>query len=100
MAHPPASLSSASRSRYAGTPVWYTLQSGQWVTSTKWTGTVYRTSGPPFFAPSFDPARVTTSSVGTATLEFEQKPREEGYATLSYTVGDNTGTKRITRLQF
>ena len=84
----------------AGIPVWYTLQSGQWVTSTRWTGKVYATIGPPFFAPTFDPAQVIASDVGTASIEFAQKPGEVGFATLSYTVGDKVGSTRITRLMF
>jgi hypothetical protein len=83
-----------------GVPVWYTLQSGQWTSSTKWSGKVYATMGPPFFAPTFDPTQVVIAEAGVATLDFEQRPGEEGYATLSYTVGNNTGSKRITRLQF
>lgn len=84
----------------AGNPTWYTLQSGQWTSSTQWTGKVYRSSGPAFFTPVFDPTRVVTTEAGTATLEFAQKPAEEGIATFSYVVNGQAGTKRITRLQF
>lgn len=85
----------------AGTPIWFTIQQGRWENATRWTGAVYRTSGPPFFAPVFDPAGVSIAPVGQATLDFEQQAGEEGYATFTYGVtGLGTGTKRITRLAF
>ena len=85
----------------AGAPTWYTIQEGRWENATRWTGTVYRTAGPPFFAPAFDPALVSIAPVGQATLVFEQQAGEEGYATLTYGVtGLGTGAKRITRLAF
>jgi hypothetical protein len=83
-----------------GAPTWYTLQQGQWLSSTTWSGSVYRTSGPPFFGAVFDPSLVSTTNEGTATLEFQQKPGEEGFATLSYVVNGQAGSKRITRLAF
>jgi hypothetical protein len=83
-----------------GIPVWYTLQSGQWTSATTWSGKVYVTTGPTLFAPTFNPNEVVTAEAGTATLDFTQKPGEEEFATLSYTVGDKTGSKRITRLMF
>ena len=84
----------------AGTPVWYTIQLGRWESSTRWSGTVYRTSGPPFFAPDFNPALVSIAPAGEASVEFSQRPGEEGYATFSYAVGGQSGTKRIARLAF
>lgn len=84
-----------------GVPTWYTIQEGRWENATRWTGTVFRTAGPPFFAPTFDPAMVSIAPVGQATLDFEQQAGEEGYATLTHGVtGLGTGTKRITRLAF
>lgn len=83
-----------------GNPVWYTIQEGQWENSTRWAGTVYRTSGPPFFAPSFDASLVSYSRAGEANLEFAQRPGEEGFATFTYTVDGRPGNKRIVRLAF
>jgi hypothetical protein len=84
----------------AGKPTWYTIQVGQWTSSTRWTGPVYLTSGPPFFAPVFDPAQVTVAPVGEAAIDFTQRPGEEGWATFTYSIGGAQGTKRITRLLF
>ena len=65
------------------------------MTLARYTGTVYKTTGP-FFGSSFDPSRVTVAPAGNATLSFT------GYATanFSYTVDGITGTKAITRLPF
>lgn len=84
----------------SGNPAWYVIQDGRWVDAMRWSGTVIRTSGPPFFAPAFDPARVTRADAGTATFDFTQRPGEEGWASFSYTVDGRSGAKRITRLQF
>jgi len=88
------------RLRRRGQSRWYTIQDGQWTSAARWTGAVYRTSGPPFFAPAFDPAQVTRVPAGQAALDFTQRPGEEGFATFSYTVDGQAGSKRITRLPF
>lgn len=79
----------------AGVPTWYVIPSGKWETLARYTGTVYKTTGP-FFGSSFDPNRVGVTPAGNATLSFT------GYATanFSYTVDGITGTKAITRLPF
>lgn len=83
----------------AGSPTWYFLQDGHWVSSTRWTGSVYRSSGPPFFpGPAFDPARVNVEKVGEGHFDFSQRPGEEGVATFTWTVNGQTASKRITRL--
>ena len=85
----------------AGAPTWYVIQDGRWTSSTRWTGTVFRTSGPAYFrVPVFDPAAVTRTAVGEASFEFRQKPGEEGIATFSYALSGQQGEKRITRLLF
>jgi hypothetical protein len=84
----------------AGDPAWYTIQDGQWTSPARWTGAVYRTSGPPFFAPAFDPTQVTRTPAGQAEFDFTQRPGEEGFATFTYAVGGQAGSKRITRLAF
>ena len=84
----------------AGNPAWYTIEGGRWTGATHWEGTVYRTSGPPFFAPAFDPALVARQPAGQAAIDFTQRPGEEDYATFTYSVGSSHGTKRITRHRF
>ncbi len=84
----------------AGAPTWFTLQGGQWTSATRWEGQIFGSTGPGFAAPLFDPRQVVTASVGAASLEFEQSPGTEGFATLTYTVGGTTITKRIRRFLF
>jgi hypothetical protein len=85
----------------AGAPTWYFLQDGHWVSSTRWTGTVYRSSGPPYFpGTAFDPARVSVEKVGEGNFDFSQRPGEEGVATFTWTVNAQTASKRITRLLY
>jgi len=58
-------------------------------------GTLYRTTGPAFNAP-WDPSRVTTTPVGTASLSFS----DGNSGTFSYTVDGVSGSKPITRQVF
>jgi hypothetical protein len=83
-----------------GAPGWFTFQGGQWKSATRWEGSVYASTGPAFSGPAFDPRQVTIQPIGAATLEFEQVPGSEGIATLTYSVGNVTVTKRIQRLPF
>lgn len=84
----------------AGQPEWYTLQGGQWTTSTTWTGTIYRTTGPFFAGPNYDPRLVLVQAAGTATLDFKQTPGAEDRARFTYTVNGVTATKTISRMVF
>lgn len=79
-----------------GAAEWFTLQSGRWASSTRWIATVYRTTGPFFGAPVFDPRLVPLQDVGTATLDFRQVPGDEGHARLTYGVDGRTVSKVIT----
>ena len=83
-----------------GQPEWYTLQGGQWTSSTRWAGQVYRTTGPFFAGPDFDPRLVRAEPAGTATLDFSQSPGDEDRARFTYTVGGVAATKVIARMAF
>ena len=76
---------------------WFTLQGGRWESSTRWTATLYRTTGPFYAAPVFDPRLVLIGAVGVATLDFGQVPGTEGRATFSYSVDGQSFTKTIRR---
>jgi hypothetical protein len=85
---------------------WYTYDaSGRdaWLSMTAtrtadnvYSGTLYRTTGPPFDAVPFDPERVTRTAVGMATLTFT----DVGVGSFAYRVGDVRQTKAITRQVF
>jgi len=77
------------------TPMWLV------VTATKtsagvYTGTLYRTTGPPFNAVPFNPANVISTAVGTATFTFT----DGNTASFAYTVNMVSQTKSIVREVF
>jgi hypothetical protein len=80
-------------------PEWYSIQPGAWSSSTVWSGTVYRTAGPPLFEPVFDPQAVFYMGYGNATLDFSQAPGREGVARFDYTIQGVTRTKSIQRMR-
>jgi hypothetical protein len=81
----------------ANRPEWYSIQGGHWTSSTTWTGTVWRTTGPAFGG-AFDPSQVAYAQMGTASLDFTQSPGEEGRARLTYSIGNTSTTKIVTRM--
>jgi lysyl endopeptidase len=78
-----------------GKPEWIVAQGGKWTGSTTWTGTMYRTSGPPSGG-KFDPSLVHSTPIGTATLAFPDADN----GTLQYVVEGRSGMKSFTRQQF
>lgn len=80
----------------SGAPVWRVVPGGAWNDRT-FTGDLYETTGPPYFAGAFDPARVASRKVGAATLRFD----DENHATFAYAMpGIGAGEKRIERQRF
>jgi len=76
-------------------PTWYTLQPGQWTTPTRYTGPIFKSTGP-FFGGNFDPNQVGVAQVGSGTLSFDSPTS----GTFSYMVEGVSGTKTISRLPF
>ena len=83
-----------------GAPVWFTLQGGQWTGSTRWTGTVYRTTGTYYGAPEYVSSMLAAQPVGNAVLDFRQLPGDTGHARFTYTVDGVTRTRVIERMAF
>ena len=81
-----------------GAPQWFTLQQGQWTDATTWRGNIVRTTGPTLGASPYDPRMVVVVPAGTATLDFKQRPGEEGSARFTYTLDGVTTTKVLTRM--
>jgi hypothetical protein len=77
-----------------GNPVWYVAPACV-VSGSSCTGDVYSTTGPPL-GPTFNPASVRASSVGTVTVNF----LDANNASLNYTVNGVSGQKAITRDAF
>ncbi|MFZ1704534.1 MAG: hypothetical protein WAT79_09300 [Saprospiraceae bacterium] len=79
----------------AGQPTWYTLQPGQWLSSTEYSGPIYKTTGT-YLGATYDPSQLVVSSVGTGTFDF----KNYSSATFTYTIDGKEGAKEITRLSF
>jgi len=78
-----------------GTPLWLSATLTQ-ADGAGYSGTLFRTRGPAFNAVPFDPAAVTRTMVGTASLTFG----DGNNATFSYTVNGIAQSKSITRQVF
>ncbi len=78
-------------------PQWYTLQAGRWETSTRWTGQVVKSEGPPWTSPNYPSDGAQYRSVGVATLDFQMIPGSEDLAAFSYTIDGQTVEKTISR---
>jgi hypothetical protein len=83
----------------ANRPTWYTLQSGGWRRDAgnvlRYSGIVYRTSGP-FWGGPFNSTAVTVTTVGTA----EFVPQTVSRAQFDYTIEGVTGSKQMERFRF
>ena len=79
-------------------PEWYSFQGGRWTSSTMWTASVFRTTGPAMTAAAFDTAQVSYVPAGTVSIDFTQAPGTEGRARLTYTINGTTATKTIQRM--
>ena len=78
-----------------GSPMWLAFTAPKTADGT-YAGTLYRTSGPPFDAVPFDPARVTATAVGPASLAFTNG----NAGTFAWSVDGITGSSPITRQIF
>jgi hypothetical protein len=81
-----------------GDPQWFTLQQGQWLDATTWRGSIFRTTGPSFAGSDYDPRLVLVLPAGSATLDFRQRPGDEGRARFTYTINGVTTTKVVARM--
>jgi hypothetical protein len=77
------------------TPMWLVVTAPKTATGV-YSGTLYRTTGPPFNAVPFRPSDVKATVVGSATFTFS----DGNDATFAYTVNGVSQTKAITRQVF
>jgi uncharacterized protein (DUF1800 family) len=81
----------------SGEPFWVTMPDGTFAAGGRSvSGTLYRTTGPGL-RETFDPARVTTTAVGSARLDFDADATS---ATASYVIDGRSVTKRLSRQPF
>lgn len=81
-------------------PQWYSLQSGGWVSPSRWDGQVIRSDGPPWMATIYPLTGARHRATGQVSMDFSMVPGREDLARLSYTIDGQTVTKEITRLRF
>ena len=79
-----------------GKSVWFVLPGGSWTSSSVYTGSLYRVTGPAFTAPTFNSSLVNVRPVGTATISFAG--RDNG--TFTFSVDGRTVVKSIARQPF
>ena len=79
-----------------GKPVWFVGSNITLTGNQTYSGTLYRTWGPPFSASPWDSGQVTVMPVGSITFSFA----DESNGTFTYNIGGLTGTKAITRQMF
>ena len=75
-----------------GTPLWLAATTTP-TSATEFTGTLFRTSGPPFDSIPFSPGAVMVTPVGKVTLTFQSG----NSGTFEYTLNGITQSKSITR---
>ena len=80
----------------AGKAWWLSMTAPLVSGGNKFTGTLYRTNGPPFNSAPFNPALVVPTAVGSGTLTFANADN----GTFAYTVNGVTQSKPITRQVF
>jgi hypothetical protein len=79
-----------------GSPTWFVGSDIEKTGNATYSGTLYKTFGPPMTASPWDPSKVTRMPVGNATLTF----RDDDNGTFAYTVNGVAGSKAITRQVF
>lgn len=77
-------------------PQWFTLQAGRWITATRWSGQLVRSTGSPWTS-SFHGLDVHYAVVGAASIDFHMSPGVEDTAVLSYMIDGQIATVAITR---
>lgn len=79
-----------------GGKAWWLSMSASHQGNNVYAGTLHETRGPPFSATPFDPAQITTTTVGDATLAFS----DAHHGTFGYTVNGVQQMKSITRVAY
>lgn len=82
----------------SGAQQWLLGANGQWQTSERWSGTLYRTrhAAPGAISRGVQPAAVVTQPVGTLSLQFT----DGGHATLDFTLEGVVGRRPLERFDF
>ena len=79
-----------------GSPTWLVMPKGERVGNGKYSGALYRTTGPAYTQTTFNTALVTTTEVGTATFDFN----DPNNGLFTYRVNGISQSKPIIRQEF
>ena len=79
-----------------GSGLWLVMPDGTKTGANAYSGALYRTTGPAFDSPQFDPSKVASTQVGSASFSFG----DANDGTFTYTVNGITQSKSITRQIF
>ncbi len=79
----------------SGAPTWFVMPSGAW-NGLAWEGSLYRTTGSPFFGGPYDVSKFALAEVGRASIGFSNSEM----ARFSYTLGERRGSMAISKQQF
>lgn len=79
----------------SGSPIWYLSLGGKWVSAVRYEGMLARVQSTSATM-TYDPARLSTTNVGTVALEFSSSDR----ASMTFTLNGVTRTKPLKRFSF
>ncbi|MBL8510122.1 MAG: hypothetical protein JNM52_00625, partial [Betaproteobacteria bacterium] len=82
--------------RADGSAQWAVMSGGTWETPTRFTGTLYTTTGTPYDRLPFVSGQTAVTAAGSLTLEFS----DASHGTMRYTLNGQSNTKAITRQPF
>jgi photosystem II stability/assembly factor-like uncharacterized protein len=80
----------------AGKATWFVLPDGTWNSAGEYTGTAYKTTGPPWIGVPYNAAQHSITPVGSITLTFNGPDS----AVMRYTIEGVSGTNNISRVPF
>lgn len=78
-------------------PRWFTLQAGQWLSATRWSGFLIATRGNYWGAPDYATAGASYTIVGSVGIDFHMSPSLEDTAVLTYMLDGEVVSRALTR---
>jgi hypothetical protein len=79
-----------------GDPTWFVMPTGTWENDSTYSGTLYKTHSSPWFNATYDPSKLTVTSVGTFRFRFVNVNN----ATFEWTAEGRAGSMGLVRTEF
>ncbi len=80
----------------SGAPTWFVMPGGDWIDSSTFAGTIYRTSGSAWLGVAYDASRLQVGAVGTFRLRFDGTQ----HAIMEYSLEGRGGSLDLVRQPF